>query len=49
MDSAPPLFTGDKVIPFPGGWDRHGHIRITQEQPLPLTVLAIEPVINVND
>jgi hypothetical protein len=49
MDSAPPLFTGDKTIPFPGGWDRHGYIRITQEQPLPLTVLAIIPLVNTND
>ena len=49
MDSAPPLFTGDKVVPFPGGWDRHGYIRITQEQPLPLTVLAIEPLVNTGD
>ncbi|MFH1230992.1 MAG: hypothetical protein V1709_05790, partial [Planctomycetota bacterium] len=49
MDSAPPLFTGDKIIPFPGGWDRHGYIRITQEQPLPLTVLAIVPLVSTND
>jgi hypothetical protein len=49
MGSAPPLFTGDKVIPFPGGWDRHGYIRITQEQPLPLTVLAIIPQVSTND
>lgn len=49
MGSAPPLFTGDKIVPFPGGWDRHGYIRITQEQPLPLTVLAIEPLVSTND
>ncbi len=49
MDSAPPLFTGDKIVPFPGGWDKHGYIRITQEQPLPLTVLAIEPLVSTND
>lgn len=49
MDQPPPLFTGDKVVPFPGGWDRHKYIRITQEQPLPLTVLAIMPTVNTND
>lgn len=49
MGSAPPLFTGDKAVPFPGGWDRHGYIRITQEQPLPLTVLAIIPQVSTND
>jgi len=46
MDSAPPLFTGDKIVPFNGGWDRHGYIRVTQEQPLPMTVLAMEPIVN---
>jgi len=49
MGKSPPLFTGDKMVPFPGGWDRHGYIRITQSQPLPLTVLAIEPITNVNE
>ena len=49
MGQPPPLFTGDKVVAFPGGWDRHGYIRITQEQPLPLTVLAIIPMVNTND
>ena len=49
MGQPPPLFTGDKVIPFPGGFSRHGYIRITQEQPLPLTVLAIAPVVTVGD
>ena len=49
MGNPPPLFTGDKVVPFPGGYDRHGYIRITQEQPLPMTVLAIEAVVNTGD
>ena len=49
MNQAVPLFTGDKIIPFPGGWSRHGYIRITQEQPLPLTVLAIEPLVTTGD
>lgn len=49
MDSPPPLFTGDKVVPFPGGWDRHGYIRITQEQPLPMNVIAIIPQVNTYD
>jgi hypothetical protein len=49
MGHPPALFTGDKVVTFPGGWDRHGYIRITQEQPLPMTVLAIVPKVNTND
>ncbi|MDD5348431.1 MAG: hypothetical protein PHT59_07450 [Candidatus Omnitrophica bacterium] len=46
MGQPPALFTGDKVIPFPGGWDRNGFIRIEQEQPLPMTVLSIMPTVS---
>lgn len=49
MGSPPALFTDDKVVSFPGGWKRYGRIRITQEQPLPMTVLAVEPLVNTND
>jgi len=41
MDSAPPLFNGDKVIKTNTGWDREGQITIVQDQPLPLTVSAV--------
>ena len=49
MDNPPKLFSGDKILPFAGGWDTNGYIRITQEQPLPMTVLSISPRIEVND
>lgn len=49
MDETPPLFTGDKEIAFPGGYALGAHIMITQEQPLPLTVLAIMPRVIVSD
>jgi len=49
MGSPPPLFTGDKIVPFPGGWSRHKYIRIEQDQPLPLTVTAIVPLTTTND
>lgn len=49
MDSHPTLFSGDKIVPFQGGWDENGYIRITQSQPLPMTVLSISPRIEVND
>lgn len=49
MGSPPPLFTGDKVTNFSGGWDRHGYIRIIQDQPLPMTILAIVPKVSTND
>jgi len=49
MDSAPSLFDGDKILPFEGGWETNGDIRITQEQPLPMTVLSFSPRITIND
>ncbi len=39
----PALFTGDKEIVFPGGWDTEAKITIVQDQPLPMTVLAVMP------
>lgn len=41
MDSAPTLFTGDKEISFPVGWNKTAQVYITQSQPLPLNVLAV--------
>jgi len=41
MDSSPPLFTGDKVLRFPGGWNRHGQVVVTQDDPLPMNLLAL--------
>ena len=41
MDTAIPLFTGDKEIFFPSGYDNDARVVIRQSQPLPMTVLAI--------
>jgi hypothetical protein len=41
MDQAVPLFSGDKEISFPSGYDNDAKIVIRQTQPLPMTVLAI--------
>jgi len=49
MDSAPLLFTGDKVVKFPGGWDRGAVVRVVQDQPLPCTVSAMVPLVITND
>ena len=46
QDQAPALFTGDKEVEFPRGWDKDGYITLVQDQPLPLTVLAIMPELN---
>jgi len=42
MDESPPLFTGDKAVEWPRGYDREGNIIIQQDKPLPCTVLGIE-------
>ena len=49
MDTAVPMFTGDKEIEFPGGFDDDDRIYIKQDQPLPLTVLAFFPRMNTFD
>ena len=41
MDEAVPMFTGDKEISFPSGYDTDAQIVIRQNQPLPMTILAI--------
>jgi hypothetical protein len=43
LDLPPDFFTGDVEVPGSGGWDRTGRIRIVQDEPLPLTLLALMP------
>lgn len=43
MDTATPLFTGDKEVEFRGGFETEASIVVRQDQPLPLTILAIYP------
>lgn len=49
MDAPPPLFTGDKLMEWPGDYDFDGFIVIRQEQPLPMTVVAIMPQLHTFD
>lgn len=48
MDSAAPLFTGEKFVEFPGNWMRDARIVIESDAPAPFTLLAIAPEINLN-
>jgi len=41
MDASPALFTGDKEVEFPGEHETEGDIVIKQDQPLPMTLIAI--------
>lgn len=50
MDTAVPLFTGDKDLEFTGGFDENQDmIYVQQSQALPLTVLALFPRLNTFD
>ena len=49
MDTAVPLFTGDKQVSFPGGWSRDGQILIVHDDPLPFTVLGIIADVQTTD
>jgi hypothetical protein len=43
------LFSGWKDITFPSVWDRNGYAIITQEEPLPLIILAIVLYMTTSD
>tara|TARA_R110000772_G_scaffold125530_1_gene232323 strand:+ start:1601 stop:4192 length:2592 start_codon:yes stop_codon:yes gene_type:complete len=43
MDTAIGLFSGDKEVEFRGGYDSDAFVLVKQDQPLPLTILAIYP------
>lgn len=49
MGNPPELFTGDKDVNFPNGYNRDAFIIIEQEQPLPMTVTMIVPRTVVNE
>lgn len=49
MDASPPLFTGDKLIEWPSGYDFDGYIYVKQSQPLPMTLVAAMPQVTTFD
>jgi hypothetical protein len=50
MDQSPPLFTGTKKdIPVDGGWDVEATVYFENDQPLPMTVLAVCPRAQTNE
>lgn len=49
MDGPPALFTGDKTVRFPQGWSPEGVLTLVQDQPLPMTVLLVAPVMALNE
>ncbi|MBA1364043.1 phage nozzle protein [Burkholderia gladioli] len=50
MDQAPPLLTGDTdILNWPNGYDMDGVIEYRNDQPLPVTLVAIMPQVNTQD
>lgn len=49
MGSPPPIFSGDKELPWPAGYETEGQIMIVNDQPLPITVAAIMPSLQTQD
>ena len=47
MDTAVPLFTGEKTVHFPSEWEHNSQVCVVQDEPLPMTILAILPEIKV--
>lgn len=48
MDAPPALFSGDRKVILNGKWDDETSVRIEQDQPLPLTILGIFPLISTS-
>jgi hypothetical protein len=48
MDTPPPLFTGDRRVSFPAGWEREGIVEIRGDGPFPATVSAIMPTVRTS-
>ena len=49
MDAPIDLFTGDKEIELNGNYDTDGQVTIRQDQPLPMTVLAVYATLSTFD
>ena len=49
MDTAVPLFTGDKTIEAQPNWDTEGSIIVEQSQPLPMTIVSIYASVDIQN
>lgn len=48
MDSAAPLFTGEKFLEFQGDWTQDARIIVESNDPVPFTLLALTPEVQLN-
>lgn len=49
MSQAVPLFSGDKVVTWPQGYDGDGYLMYVNDQPLPATLVAYMPQVVTQD
>jgi hypothetical protein len=49
MNAAPPLFTGDKLVAWPSGYETDARLYVTTTTPTPLTVVGMFPQIVTQD
>jgi hypothetical protein len=49
MDTKIPLYSGFVLTPNPDGYNTEGTVTVFQDQPFPMTVLSIEPQLEVQD
>ena len=49
MDAPPPLFTGDKLVSWPSGYETDARMYVTNNKPTPLTLAAIYPQVVTQD
>lgn len=49
MDTATPLFTGERHVDFGGQYDRDARIYVQSDKPLPWVMLAIAPELQTNE
>lgn len=49
MDGPPPLYSGDMLVSWPGGYETDGYICVEQDQPFPFTVAALIPTLQGQD
>lgn len=49
MDAAVPVYTGDKELPWRGGYEKDGVVWYVNDQPLPATLVAIMPTVTTQD
>lgn len=49
MDTTNALFTGDKRITWPSGHETEARVHVRQNQPLPMTVVAVMPQVLTQD